>query len=72
MKMANPKGTTRSLCAVELSNEDEAIRVAQCLARRLAKTSKARPGAVVVVTDEHGNEIYKAVVPSERPVSISQ
>jgi hypothetical protein len=56
----------RLLCAVELSSEREAIRVAKRMADRLAETSNARPGDVIVVTDEHGNQICEAIVPSKQ------
>jgi hypothetical protein len=57
------KAPTRRLFAADLSSYTEALKVAEGLAEKLAKTSN--PGSVIIVNDEHGNEIYKVPVPSK-------
>jgi hypothetical protein len=57
------KAPTRLLFTADLSSQIEALKVAEGLAEKLARTSN--PGSVIVVSDEHGNEIYKVTVPSK-------
>jgi len=62
--MANPKNTTRAFLSADLPSERDARKLAQRLANKLAKSSKAN-GETVVVTDEHGNKICEVAAPSE-------
>jgi len=62
--MANPKNTTRAFLSADVPSERDARKLAQRLANKLVKSSKAN-GATVVVTDEHGNKVCEVDVPAE-------
>jgi hypothetical protein len=58
-----PGSQDRLIFTADLSTELKALNLAEGLAEKLAKTSN--PGSVIIVSDEHGNEIYRVPVPSK-------